>query len=328
MQTRQLEYALEIARCGNLSGAAKNLGISQPALSQYLKGLEKQMGFPLFFSYQKRMLPTPEGAVYLNAAKRILEVRNHTYQRLQAYVNKKAERVIVGASGYTASRKLGQLIPLLYRKFPHTEVFIREGVSGELKQYLRQGKVNLAIVSYGENEEKPGSFFQFASEEMFVAVPKLYHFSPTASNGSGQREVIRLEELKEIPFIMPGERTGHRNMVEELFKKAGYSPAAVYTTENLMASLSMIAAGFGACFLGGHLMDHPELSECTVYSLSDRPRMVYGIEAREESGLNETEKFLIGAFLKRQLEEQNACFNEMSAVFMKKWEADNGYQTY
>ena len=82
MQTKQLSYLLEIAQQQSLSAASKILHISQPALSQYLSNLEKELGFPLFFSYQRKLFPTSEGSIYLNAAKKIVEVKEHTYQKI------------------------------------------------------------------------------------------------------------------------------------------------------------------------------------------------------------------------------------------------------
>lgn len=48
MTIQQLQYVLEIARCGSASRAAKNLFLSQPNLSSAIKNLEQELGFPIF----------------------------------------------------------------------------------------------------------------------------------------------------------------------------------------------------------------------------------------------------------------------------------------
>ena len=58
MNTRQLTYVLSIAETGNLSAAAKELGVSQPALSKYLAELEDELGTELFLRYKKQLSPT------------------------------------------------------------------------------------------------------------------------------------------------------------------------------------------------------------------------------------------------------------------------------
>ena len=57
MNTRQLTYVVSIAETGNLSAAAKELGVSQPALSKYLAELEDELGTELFLRYKKQLYP-------------------------------------------------------------------------------------------------------------------------------------------------------------------------------------------------------------------------------------------------------------------------------
>ena len=57
MDIKKLCYILEIARQQNLSKAAKNLGVSQPALSKYLTRLEEELGTPLFLSRNRQLIP-------------------------------------------------------------------------------------------------------------------------------------------------------------------------------------------------------------------------------------------------------------------------------
>ena len=77
MNTRQLTYVLSIAETGNLSAAAKELGVSQPALSKYLAELEDELGTELFLRYKKQLYPTAAGKIYLEAAKRRGEPVDH-----------------------------------------------------------------------------------------------------------------------------------------------------------------------------------------------------------------------------------------------------------
>lgn len=62
MTIQQLQYVLEIARCGSASRAAKNLFLSQPNLSSAIKNLEQELGFPIFERTSAGMKLTPAGA--------------------------------------------------------------------------------------------------------------------------------------------------------------------------------------------------------------------------------------------------------------------------
>lgn len=61
----ELNYFVQVATLLSFSQVAKSLGVSQPAVSQKIKGLEKKMGCQLFFRFGKRVMLTPEGKLFL-----------------------------------------------------------------------------------------------------------------------------------------------------------------------------------------------------------------------------------------------------------------------
>lgn len=63
-----MQYALEIARTGSISQAARNLYMNQPNLSKAVKELEQVLGITLFMRSSKGVIPTPEGRVFLESA--------------------------------------------------------------------------------------------------------------------------------------------------------------------------------------------------------------------------------------------------------------------
>ena len=72
MQIKNMSYIIALAECQTLSGAGKRLGISQPTLSVFLSDLEQELGMDLFIRDKKKLLLTPAGRIYLDAARRIL----------------------------------------------------------------------------------------------------------------------------------------------------------------------------------------------------------------------------------------------------------------
>ena len=82
MNTTRFEYLLALERTGTMTGVAKAYFISPSAVSQCLKNEEAQLGHPLFRSENHRMVPTEAGQIYLNGARKILEIREATMDRL------------------------------------------------------------------------------------------------------------------------------------------------------------------------------------------------------------------------------------------------------
>lgn len=65
MDSRDLEYVMAIARTGSFSQGAQMLFISQPALSQYIRRLEKNLGVTLFYRNRNKVELSPAGAYYV-----------------------------------------------------------------------------------------------------------------------------------------------------------------------------------------------------------------------------------------------------------------------
>ena len=80
----QLQYIIAIANTGSLSLAARQIGVSQPALSKYLNKLEQELGLTLFTREKKKLRPTEAGRVYINGACKILSRREEGLYAIRA----------------------------------------------------------------------------------------------------------------------------------------------------------------------------------------------------------------------------------------------------
>ena len=72
IQPAELSFFSTLASCGSLSAAARELGITTPAVSKRLAQMEARLGLPLVNRTTRRMSLTPEGEVFLEHARRIL----------------------------------------------------------------------------------------------------------------------------------------------------------------------------------------------------------------------------------------------------------------
>ena len=67
-----MKCAIEIASCGSISKAAKNLYLSQPRLSQSIKNMEDELGYLIFERFPQGIVPTAKGKLFLNHCEIIL----------------------------------------------------------------------------------------------------------------------------------------------------------------------------------------------------------------------------------------------------------------
>ena len=76
MNFRQLEYILEVDRCGSINKASQTLFVSQPAISSAVHDLEAELGFPVFERSSKGITSTAEGKRFIMAARQIVDQWN------------------------------------------------------------------------------------------------------------------------------------------------------------------------------------------------------------------------------------------------------------
>ena len=83
MNLKEQEYICTVARCGTITKAAKQLFISQPALSAYISNVEKSLGVELFTHEGKQMRLTYAGELYVEKAEQMLAMRQEYLQEVQ-----------------------------------------------------------------------------------------------------------------------------------------------------------------------------------------------------------------------------------------------------
>lgn len=321
MNTRQLNYIVEIAQQQSLTKAAGVLGISQPALSKYLSDLEEELGTPLFFSYKRKQIPTAAGNVYLNAAHKILQIKNLTYQQINTYTNQNIRQFTIGSSGYTGSAKIAKIIPDVHERYPGVNISIKDGRTGEILQLLNKKMINLGMIATEESGRKLDRFFQFSEDELYLVVPSFHKLLLLSREDSLHHIIADLKSLQDIPFIMPSETVAHCSLVQSLFEKAGYSPTVIYTTDNLYVTQALIDAGVGASFVPGHLLAGINPACSRILSLKEHPKLLYGISALRHTNLSEVEKYLIYRLIQYEAEVNPSffCLNEASRTIKKEF---------
>ena len=96
MDTRQIEYILQIAEENNITKAAEKLFITQPALNQQLLKLEKELGTPLFHRSRSNWRLTEAGEIYVRNAKQILQIKKNTYEQIRDVANRQKGILSIG----------------------------------------------------------------------------------------------------------------------------------------------------------------------------------------------------------------------------------------
>ncbi|MET1036725.1 MAG: LysR family transcriptional regulator [Aeromicrobium sp.] len=145
-----LRTIVAIAECGGFSKAAAVRHISQPALSQHVRLLERGLKRKLFEKDGRGMKFTPAGEQVLAEARHILGVHDEALERLDA----QAEHiVVVGSSEHSAEQMLPEMIRALRDAFPTVTTRFEIGRSTQLEESVNKGTVDFAFVLASRGNE-------------------------------------------------------------------------------------------------------------------------------------------------------------------------------
>ncbi len=117
MNLKEQEYVCALAENGTITAAAKELFISQPALSIYINNLEKSLGVRLFERVGKQFILTYAGEQYVEKAKLILQLSHELDEKLKDITGNYSGRIRIGVQLRRATDFCPLLLPLTKRSF-------------------------------------------------------------------------------------------------------------------------------------------------------------------------------------------------------------------
>ncbi|MDO4268662.1 MAG: LysR family transcriptional regulator [Eubacteriales bacterium] len=290
MTTRQLYYLVTIADTGSLSKAARNLKISQPALSKFLAEYEDSLGFHLFLRYKRQLTPTAVGRYVISCAQKILDEQTRMLQSIRALTSDYA-RIRLATAPNRGAIIYSRIYNEFSRRYPDVALTLTELYASEQPGAVLHGQIDLALGAGAVSDKVTD--LPFAQEELMVSLPVSH---PLAS-----LERINLASLKDTPFVLQGERHSIRLIAEELFEHAGFSPVVTFESNDVILVDSMLHQAVGAGLVSqAHVFPCNEL----VYRHLDPP-IYQTLHIRYPLGhkLSEPERYLAGLLIRERLSD-------------------------
>jgi len=145
-----LRTLVAIADCGGFGRASAVRHISQPALSQHVRLLERALKRKLFAKDGRGMKFTTEGERVLAEARKILAVHDEALERLEV----RAERaVVIGSSEHSAEQLLPEMIKVINEAFPGVTTRFEISRSTQLAESVDRGTVDFAVILASRGNE-------------------------------------------------------------------------------------------------------------------------------------------------------------------------------
>ena len=145
MDIRILRYFIAVAKEKNITKAAQNLYISQPALSRQLKELEEELNTNLFIRGSRTISLTDDGKYLLNQAKEITALMDKTLTNMGTNENISGE-IYIGAGETEGIKHIADIYSIMSKTFPSISLNIFSGDFNEVKEKLENGILDFGIV--------------------------------------------------------------------------------------------------------------------------------------------------------------------------------------
>ena len=245
MNTRQLQYAIELARVKNFSQVAESLSISQPALSKQILNLEQELGVKLFDRSTNPLTLTAAGDSFLRQARELVYRQEQLEASMAQFRSGEAGRLVIGISPFRTLYLIPRIAKKLRERFPGVQIFLHEAGSDILRKEVAEGKYDFAIVNLPVDESVLDVIL-LEPDALALAVPReLLHCIPQAVPG----QEIALEACKDLPFITVGQSQELRVLFDRLCAQAEFTPNIVMETVGLTTAWAMVNGGIGAAVL-------------------------------------------------------------------------------
>jgi DNA-binding transcriptional LysR family regulator len=256
MELRHLRYFVAVAQEGSFTRAARVLGIQQPPLSQQVRDLERELGYPLLRRLPRGIELTEGGAVFLEESRAILAAVGRGVARGAQAAQGSAGRLSLG---FTSSAVTHRLAPELIRRYreahPAVELEVVEGNAARLTEAVAAGSLDIAFIRRPVSEQSAIAYHEVASEKLLVALPTRHPVAERARSRGATH--VRLRDLAGEAFILvrrPGAPGMYGDLIEACHR-VGFAPRVAAEVDQMLTNITLVAAGVGVSVVPASMKD-------------------------------------------------------------------------
>lgn len=226
----------KIVEVGSFSKAAELLGYTQPALSQMIASLERELNIKLLYRSSHRVCLTVEGERIFPALQKAVAQYLSMQEIIKEIQGLETGVIRIGTLSSVSCHWLPQLIGGFQKQYPNVAFVLHQGDNNSIPEWVRMGEVDFGFVNMSIYNGKAA----FLKEGEYRAV------LPVQNPLSGQ-EYVTLSQLAEYPFLVIEEGSFSRPM--EAFRELSLQPKVRLRVHDDYSILSMVESGLGVSIL-------------------------------------------------------------------------------
>ncbi|MEH0513833.1 LysR family transcriptional regulator [Streptomyces sp. B21-106] len=272
IEARHLRVLRAVAATGSFSAAGRELGCTQPAVSQQMKALEASVGTPLLVRSGREMRLTQAGQALVRHAAGILSGLTAAEEEVAAIAGLRAGRVRLVSFPSGSSTLVPTALAALRAAHPGTRVSLEEAEPPQSVRLLREGDCDIALAfryeratpgraktgeahPSGPGPVRPGGAGDSGDDEwsdlvvrplltdrLVALVPERHRLART-----GAPDAVAIGDLAAEPWIAGCPRC--RGQLVQVCESAGFTPRIDFATDDYPAVVGLVAAGLGVAVL-------------------------------------------------------------------------------
>jgi LysR family transcriptional regulator, transcriptional activator of the cysJI operon len=270
MNISQLRAFVEVVERGSFSEAARALGVSQPAVTMQIQGLESDLDATLLERRYRKVELTEAGRALLPTAHRVLGELDRARDEIERLSDTVGGHLDLAVSTTPGQYILPRLLGSFLRAYPDVSVALRVYDSADVVARVESGEAHFGMTGARIPQSKV-SFEEMGVDRLLVVCPP---DSPLAGRGS-----VPLSEIAESPFIVRESGSGTRIVFEQALRDGGVDPSDLNVVMELGTSEAIVNAVEGGMGVGvvSHWMADKALALGTIAQVAvpgfpvDRP---------------------------------------------------------
>jgi len=230
---------------GNLSRAAEELHLTQPAVSHTIKQLETALGGQLFFRIPRGVKLTDEGELLFRHVEQAFGLLFAAERKIADMHELRRGRIAIGAGDTICKHYLLPHLGEFHRRYPDIAIQVANRTSLETINLLKEGAIDLGIVHLPVDDERVAIHERAPVEDIFVA-------GAGSSYAALADAPIAPAALAAQPLLLLEQGTSSRRWIERYFREAGVAFAPGIELGSFDLLLQFAIAGFGVAAVIRH----------------------------------------------------------------------------
>jgi len=198
----RLYSLLAVVKFNSYTKAAEHLSLTQPAITQHIRQLEKELNIKIFSRIGKEIKPTNEGNVVIQYARRSIAL----YEKMRQNIldeQRHVRRLTVGITHTAESNAVAEVLGRYCSKNPGTTITIISDSINNLYNMLQNYEIDLAVVE-GKIQDTGINSLLLDTDSLMLVVSN--------NNPLSKKSMVTINELKKQPLILRSPSSGTRNL--------------------------------------------------------------------------------------------------------------------